>query len=428
MIEIRKISKNLVIQFSVLMLVVISLVAYGLGATLTLVLNNHLLRMHGDFYGQIIQSLSAASDHEPLFGQPEGIEIKEIAALPHIKGVAVWNAQGEMIQKTGSPVAPHQDDSGQGPKLAAQTIRVAYDRDANSQGSDFIRIYVPVVRPDGNATIGLLETDEDLKSDIGQADSLITLAVAAAGVLLYGSLFMLYFNSYRRQVLVSRRLRQALDSVVFAMSSLSSLRDQETGGHLERTAAYVGLLAAELLRKPEFRKGLSRDFVPAVASVAPLHDIGKVGIDDGILKKPGKLTPEEFEAMKAHCRLGADLLRRAHLKLPFHTSLELAEQITRSHHERWDGKGYPDGFAGRAIPLAARIMAVADVYDALRSERYYKKPIPHAESVETIRAGIGTQFDPEVVQAFLRRADDFAKVFEQEKGEESVDNATTEVQ
>ena len=187
-----------------------------------------------------------------------------------------------------------------------------------------------------------------------------------------------------------------------ALARLAEIRDPETGNHILRTQAYVELLARRLQSHPRFAATLSDDYIKLLARSAPLHDIGKVGIPDAILQKPGKLDAEEWEIMKTHARLGAEAIEQADLdsekQLAF---LTLAREIARWHHERWDGAGYPDGLQGEAIPVSARLMAVADVFDALISPRVYKAPIPLAQACEIMRAGRGSHFDPDACDAFL---------------------------
>lgn len=187
-----------------------------------------------------------------------------------------------------------------------------------------------------------------------------------------------------------------------ALARLAEIRDPETGNHILRTQAYVELLARRLQSHPRFAATLSDDYIKLLARSAPLHDIGKVGIPDAILQKPGKLDAEEWEIMKTHACLGAEAIEQADLdsqkQLAFLTP---AREIARWHHERWDGAGYPDGLQGEAIPVSARLMALADVFDALISPRVYKAPIPLAQACEIMRAGRGSHFDPDACDAFL---------------------------
>ncbi|WP_295412761.1 two-component system response regulator [uncultured Thiodictyon sp.] len=196
-----------------------------------------------------------------------------------------------------------------------------------------------------------------------------------------------------------------------ALAHLAEIRDLETGNHILRTQGYVRELAESLRDHPRFSAALTSHFIEVLVLSAPLHDIGKVGIPDQILLKPGPLTPAEWEVMKTHAALGADAIAWAERSLPRPLEfLALAREIARWHHERWDGAGYPDGLAGERIPLAARLMALADVFDALVSERVYKKPMPFAAAREIIGAGRGTHFDPDVVDAFLGAFDTFTAI------------------
>jgi putative two-component system response regulator len=201
------------------------------------------------------------------------------------------------------------------------------------------------------------------------------------------------------------------DVTVFAMASLAETRDNETGNHLRRTQHYVKTLARALQTHPRFAQVLTNENIELLFKSAPLHDIGKVGIPDHILLKPGKLTPEEFELMKRHTTLGFEALVRAEEALGERLDfLSFAKQIALSHQEKWDGSGYPQGLSGEDIPVAARLMALADVYDALISQRVYKPPFEHAEAVRIITAGRGTHFDPDMVDAFLEVQDDFRAI------------------
>jgi len=204
---------------------------------------------------------------------------------------------------------------------------------------------------------------------------------------------------------VARRTKQisiVQDVTIMAMASLAETRDQETGNHIRRTQHYVRLLALELRKQPKFAAVLDDATIELLFKSAPLHDIGKVGIPDAILLKPGKLTPEEFEVMKTHTKFGRDAIVAAEALLDEPVSfLEYAREIAYSHQEKWDGTGYPEGLAGERIPLSARLMAVADFYDALISRRVYKPSFPHDKAVEIIREGRGKHFDPDVVDGFL---------------------------
>lgn len=209
-----------------------------------------------------------------------------------------------------------------------------------------------------------------------------------------------------------------------AMATLAEKRDNETGNHLHRTQAYIEALMGKLKTHPRFSEALAtEDQRQRIAKAAPLHDIGKVGIPDAILLKPGPLTAEEFTVMKTHPAIGADAITRAmeqaasgDMREVADTNpgafgfLRVAREIVVGHHERWDGSGYPAGLSGDAIPVAARLMALADVYDALRSARVYKAAMSHETACGIIRQGRATHFDPAVVDAFDVRHETFAEI------------------
>ena len=215
---------------------------------------------------------------------------------------------------------------------------------------------------------------------------------------------------------VARRMKEISliqEVSIVAMASLAETRSNETGAHIQRTAAYVRELALFLQNRRGYRDVLTPENIQLLVRSAPLHDIGKVGIPDSILLKQGKLTVEEFAVMKTHAAIGRDAIRRAELLLGTEESfLQFAKEIAQGHHEKWDGSGYPDGLAGEDIPLSARLMALADVYDALISRRVYKDPYPHSTAVRMIEAESGTHFDPVVVEAFLALEGRFLEIAE----------------
>jgi putative two-component system response regulator len=196
-----------------------------------------------------------------------------------------------------------------------------------------------------------------------------------------------------------------------ALAHLAETRDPETGNHILRTQGYVRRLAGELRHLPAYAEMMTDRFIELLARSAPLHDIGKVGIPDHILLKPGKLTPAEWEVMKTHASIGSDAIEKAEQDIDMPVEfLALAKQIARWHHEKWDGSGYPDGLAGEAIPVSARLMALADVFDALISARVYKAAMPPEQARDIIAAGRGKHFDPEVTDAFLAAYGDFVDI------------------
>ena len=213
---------------------------------------------------------------------------------------------------------------------------------------------------------------------------------------------------------VARRVREisaVQDITIYAMATLAETRDNETGNHIRRTQNYVITLATKLAEFPKYAVQLPRQDIELLYKSAPLHDIGKIGIPDRILLKPGRLTPEEFEIMKTHAAIGKDSIQAAEQLVGMPDSfLRFAKEIAGSHHEKWDGSGYPDGLAGEAIPLSARLMALADVYDALISKRVYKEAFSHEVARNLIVQGRGTHFDPAVIDAFIALEQDFIDI------------------
>jgi putative two-component system response regulator len=200
------------------------------------------------------------------------------------------------------------------------------------------------------------------------------------------------------------------DLTMFALAKLSESRDPETGAHIERVQSYARLLAQYLSTTERFHGLIDPEFIRLIFQTAPLHDIGKVGIPDNILLKPGKLSEQETQIMRTHAMLGAQTLDASLKRFPNIRFLQMARDIALSHHERWDGGGYPVGLKGEAIPLAARIVALADVYDALTSSRVYREAISHAQAKAMIVRDRGTHFDPEIVEAFLQLEKQFVMI------------------
>jgi putative two-component system response regulator len=263
------------------------------------------------------------------------------------------------------------------------------------------------------------EHDEEMGLELGAVDYItkpISPAIVLSRVKTHLTLkasadFLRNKNDYleqevqRRTAEVQRQtaeLRDVQDVTILTMASLAETRDNETGDHIVRTQHYVRLLAQQLRSHARFCDYLDDVMIDRLFKSAPLHDIGKVGIPDSILLKPGKLTAEEFEIMKTHTTLGKLAIESAEARLgktvPF---LQCAKEIAYSHQEKWDGSGYPEGLAGDAIPIAARLMAIADVYDALISKRVYKPAFPHEQAMQIIVQGRGSHFDPDVLDAFV---------------------------
>lgn len=276
-----------------------------------------------------------------------------------------------------------------------------------------IHYYFPIVF-DGKS-IGVVEitdADSNLKALLDSSIELIVRTLILGGLVLYLSLFALFYRAYRNQKLTLSRLDKSQSLTIHTMSLLAELRDNNTGSHIIRTSRYCKAIAEALRRDSEYSKYISYRYIEDMERSAPLHDIGKVGIPDNILNKRGKLTVEEFDIVKKHPQYGADVLQNAVKSLDFQSFFEIGYQIVLHHHENWDGSGYPAGLKGEDIPLSARIMALADVYDALRTKRPYKEPFSHEKALEIIKSESGRKFDPRLVIVFLSLSSELQSISE----------------
>jgi putative two-component system response regulator len=208
----------------------------------------------------------------------------------------------------------------------------------------------------------------------------------------------------------TRELELTQEVTIESMGTLAEYRDPVTGGHIKRTQYYVKVLAEHLQNHPRFKDFLNDKVIELLYKSAPLHDIGKIGVSDNILLKPGKLSDEEFAKMKKHTTYGRDAIDVQVKKLGPNSFLHYAREFAGYHQEKWDGSGYPEGLAGETIPIEGRLMAIADVYDALISKRAYKPPFPHSKAVAIIKEGRGSHFDPDMVDAFLELAETFREI------------------
>jgi adenylate cyclase len=232
-------------------------------------------------------------------------------------------------------------------------------------------------------------------------------------VLMCNFSILTFFRFWQEEQRVKERTRELAmvqEATIESMSSLTETRDPRTGEHIRRTQNYIRLLAEYLKNQPRFSPFLDDETIDLLCKSAPLHDIGKVGVSDRILLKPGRLTDQEFDEMKQHTVYGRDTILAAERKLGNTSFLRVAREIVYTHHERWDGSGYPEGLKGDQIPVPGRLMALADSYDALTSKRVYKSQIPHEKAVEIIIEEKGSHFDPEVVDAFLEVEKNFRQI------------------
>ena len=210
----------------------------------------------------------------------------------------------------------------------------------------------------------------------------------------------------------TKLIERTNSAAIYCLAALAETRDPETGEHIKRTQEYIRELALELRKNEEYKDVLTDEYIELLYKSAPLHDIGKVGVRDSILLKPGKLTEEEFEEMKKHTIYGEESLMVGIKELGEESFLTLAKEIALTHHEKWDGSGYPKGLSKEEIPISGRLMALSDVYDALISKRVYKGAFTHDEAKNIILESRGTHFDPDIVDAFIKREPKFIEIME----------------
>ena len=212
-------------------------------------------------------------------------------------------------------------------------------------------------------------------------------------------------ENYEQQVLYNQNM-------IYGFAMLVENSDENTGGHIRRTSIYAGLLAERLKEKGVCEDIITEDYINCLTMVAPLHDIGKIAIPDSVLCKPGKLTDEEFEIMKSHSARGGEIIKETFSRIPDEEYKTMAYEVARYHHEKWNGRGYPEGLSGEAIPLSARIMAVADVFDAVSEKRCYRDAMPLEKCFSIIEEGSGRDFDPAVAEAFLEMREEISRIRE----------------
>lgn len=422
-----KFRDNIILQYTITTFAVSLSVSLVLGFLLSKRLSDQAIKTYTNFFPRMVAHIvkdkpqvcallaSGKGDQNSL--EFDGFAA-ELQSLGDVFGLKIWDRQGTIVWSSNRGLEGKNFANDPNFKLAvkgiANSVFMHPDKDENRMdlyAGTALEIFSPVIfNNEAVGVVELYESAQDLLARIRRGVLVIWISVIVAGVLLYILLFFIFFKAHRTQKSNTLKLERTVEAIIFALAYLAEIRDAETGRHLERTGLYVGIIARELLRSSPYNKYLSQHYIADLMKASPLHDVGKVGVSDAILHKPGKLTPEEFTEMQKHCDYGAKILIEADKKLGFQSLLTMAIQIAQSHHERWDGKGYPRSLSGENIPLSARIMALADVYDALRSKRCYKDAYAHAESVKIILDGKGTQFDPCVVNAFLSREKEFEKI------------------
>jgi HD-GYP domain-containing protein (c-di-GMP phosphodiesterase class II) len=419
---------NVIVQFTAVTFGVVTVISLALGITLTRRITEYQISSHVKLYQQVarmalkedeeeVSAFFAAGNPVSLTPHVEAL-FRDFLTLGNIFRVKIWGTNGTILWSDQADLIgrgfPDNDGFREALRGGVASRNALLEKADNADEKDrgvTLEIYTPVVRG-GTVTgvVELYEADKDLFNQIARNTFLAWILIIASGAVIWCLLFAIFLHAYRTQQKTHRELAETQNVTIFALAYQAELRDRQTGKHLERTAIYVGLLAEELAKLPNYRSYLTRAYRVDLARSAPLHDIGKVGIADSILRKPGSLTTEEKLEIEKHCEYGARVLQIAEKKLNFQSFLSIAIQLALYHHEKWDGSGYPYHISGEAIPVSGRIMALADNYDALRTERAYKTVMSHAETREVIRGLRGVHFDPMVVDAFMRREADFERV------------------
>jgi HD-GYP domain-containing protein (c-di-GMP phosphodiesterase class II) len=420
-----KFRNNVLLQYSAATFLVTLVISLALALLLAGNVTSYYLRSHVETFPQIVALAfqedppTAAWFDAKIPGPPPAALQARLDRLLHLgqifrlkvwldDGTILWSDEPTLVGKKLQSAEMLEALADRRPVFETGAAEATENIAERGHGS-VLQIYTPILQ--GGRVVGVIELYED-NQDLFQQITVNTREVwglvLAFGLLLYAVLFGVFYRSYVNQRRANLELERTQQATVFALAYQAELRDHETGRHLDRTARYVDLLAGALKLPVAARTDLVR--------AAPLHDIGKVGIPDAILLKAGPLTAEERTVIETHCALGDSVLAAAEKKLPFRSFLTIAREVVISHHEKWDGTGYPHRLAGEAIPLPGRIMALADVYDALRSRRPYKETRPHQACVETVLSLAGTHFDPRVVEAFQSVERDFEQISDADNG------------
>lgn len=425
-----KLLNNIIFQYTVITLIVVLVVSVFLGTIISREITNHLIQTHVGIFPHVIQSM--IKDHVTTYTflkSPPGTALPEdvnsffgdLLSFGTIFRIKVWGKDGTILWSDRPELIGlnykeniHFSQAIRG-NLSYSLSKPGKQENLTEKGHGVVlEMYTPIEK-DGEyvGVLELYESDDQLYRQISKNNRIVWISVSSSGIILYALLFVIFYNSYGKQKKIAEQLIQTQDVTIFALAYQAELRDLETGYHLERTSHYVRVLAQELRKHPMYKSYLTDSYISDLVKSAPLHDIGKVGIPDAILHKTGKLDDREFDIIKRHCQYGVMILQRAEKRLTFQSFLKIALQITMHHHEKWNGQGYPRGLSGEDIPLSARIMALPDVYDALRSRRPYKEALTHEKAIEIIREMKGNHFDPLVVEAFLAKEKDFRAISEE---------------
>lgn len=422
-----KLKDNVLLQYSITTLLVISLASYFLGIVLVNRTIDLQINKHIDLYPEIINqevnrypeilSYFIGSDYA---NKPEPFNnfIQNLKSFGQVFRIKVWGKDAEVIwsddrtivgKKFSDNDAYFKAWSGDLQYEVAEPIKGENINEMDHQL--VLEIYVPLLSE--SKVVGIIEIYEsvdDLYIEIQAATRFIWIMVISTGTIIYVLLFTIFYRAHRRLSNMNKELEKNQEVTILSLAAVAETRDNETGDHLMRTKSYIEVLAHYMKHNQKYKTYLTASKIDIIVNSSPLHDIGKVGVPDQILLKPGKLTPVEFEEIKKHPTYGRDALQIAKDKLGSNSYLDIAREIAYTHHEKWDGSGYPNGIKEYEIPLPGRLMALADVYDALISKRVYKDAFSHDSAKSIILEGKGTHFDPEIVDAFIVVENQFIEI------------------
>ncbi|MDT8298908.1 MAG: HD domain-containing protein, partial [Spirochaetaceae bacterium] len=347
--------------------------------------------------------------------KPEEHEIdhfqRDLFLFPSIIKTQILDSDGSILWEMERSGPQYEESSWASPvKDSKDEILIQILEPKTDTGPGLSVFYPYVVDDQLTAYIKIIDADQQVHRNLKHIRRMVISLVALSGLVFYVLLFILFYRSYVSLRRSNRRLEKTQAVTIRTMSRLAELRDTDTGAHIDRTSLYCEVLARELMKKKQYSGYISHKYVEDLKRSAPLHDIGKVGIPDSILNKPGPLTDEDWILMKRHPKLGAQILKKAVEELDFQSYFEIGLQVALCHHENWDGTGYPEGLSGERIPLSSRIMALADVYDALRTHRPYKAPMSHETAMNIILDDRGKKFDPGIVDAFAQVHEKFREI------------------
>lgn len=421
---ILKIKDNIILQYTLSTFAVVFIICGILGFSLTKLTADIQIRKHLDLYPEIVrQHILGNPSIVNYIKTPENVKppnkitglINDLKSFGSVFRVKIWDKNSTVLWSDDTRIngVKFLDDKynyALNGNLAYEISKPDKPEQATETNhKQVLEIYIPAIY--NGKVIGVVEVYEAsdvLFSQLQKNIIFIWAIVVLSGIILYLLLFFIFYHSHKRLEKVTINLLKTQDVTILSLASLAETRSNETGAHLFRTQRYIKILAEYLKNKDNFKHYLNTEQINLLVKSSPLHDIGKVGIPDSILLKPSKLTPEEFEEMKKHTIYGKNALEIE--SIGSNSFLDTAKEIAYTHHEKWDGSGYPSGLRGNDIPISGRLMALADVYDALISKRCYKDAFTHENAKEIITKEKGTHFDPEIVEAFMVLEKEFYKI------------------